>query len=1479
MFEAIDAVDLDNCIIYVNGFEKSKYYILKDNDLCTVRQFPRGGNVVTAVVDTLSWIADPVGSLISTSITGHTLPGVISEKIEDEYEKMTQEQIKNALSSANVSDTTVSVESIPSVNGCKNQTLLNKVYPFILGRTYYAPYVLGKPYTTISKDDLGKYQTFHCLYMIGYNHVNVTDISLGLYKLASNKDKVRNGFIDIDGFYDKDKYQIKLEIQDSDEVSIYNQKVVQSNCNIELICEKTEVGSSFVYNSLKAERFSARYPQKVELEVLVNGLGTTDGGSNTEAIIAEYSIDGGNTYKRFRLFDENERYWRYGNYSQGGTVFENANIISGTLATQARFASTVSFDYDEIKDAVNHVIEFRIYRVSPSNGSNNLNQGIVLSAIRTWCYNPKKSKVLNDFVPQEPLVENDRKKTTRLGFEIKILEDVVDLGELNCIAQSLGRTFANGEWSGKNELSETCNPASLGLLSLQSPMRGLEQYEDYELDMDDYGRFYDWCKNYDIKNAKGEQVGFECNGVVIKNYKTSELLGKILACGRGSMRTNGNKYGVLIDKPIENTVMILNNQNVLEANNSKAFDEEINGVRVIFTNEDNYYQQDELVVCNDGYTETDENLKTAKLNLDFQTNVEQIYKNGRYELAKLLLRTEIWQRKVTSEGSVAEIGSLIEIQDDTICVGIGNGAEVKGLVFDDDKNPTSIIGVDTDGDFEVTDLDQTYGVKIQTYDNIDSPAIITRKVVIDHVGFHNRLIFEEPIDLEESIKPYVDDIVSFGVFDRITIDCICIGKQDNGDETFVLDLVPYIEGVYYADSAPMPEFDSKVTPPQRVIPQTGVTISQLMESVSRSEPTEPTGKPTAVSGFIYQDNISLVAVYEGTGLSNNVDHYTFEITKADGSKTYVSSKTSNASYVFDRNVDGFPTVDLLDQWTVRAKITNSYGNDSDYSDSVSLDYGISKDKYIWIPAKPVCTVLPVADEKGIKIDWSLSGENIGTDLYKVEVFNGDEKIFTSEELNEKSYLYVFNREINGYPEASDLDEYKIIIKHYNEAYSESTAVLSDVIRVDTDSYGTWLIPQMTTDNVITDTIDRTVMLRFTTSEPSRKQYGTSRYKVSIKRIGISKADENGDYPEVLPDDNWYKPNLLSNPMSDENGYRTDDVDGYVISNGSFQQTLPLVGQSIDKPSICNTVYQYKVVPFNESEKEIEPFEFTVIALCTSLRDIVKANADYKNLYVERLSAINANIGLITQGGFGDFGNLKNYWALSTLAQADTGLAEKIYEGSFRVGNENQYIKVDPVVVDERVVDYRVSIKAGNISFTASGIANADFVGGTFINDENNSRFRLSLSSNGMEIQEDVSENNDWSSIRSCGKVFVDSHNNMVITNATEEDEGYPVTGNECNGSDVVYHLEGDTKDADGGNAENLQFNGTFVGSNLINEQSLQFNGTIKKNESKVQDMLFFNNSNLIQISGKYIDIDNMANIISAEDWNEKLNTNVFVNKE
>lgn len=1468
--EVVD-LDLDNCIVYVNGFQQNGNYILKDKDVCTIRQFPKGSSSSSTVTDVIGWMFDPIGSAVSAHIhkNGHSSLTNAIDDIKEAIADSITDSMKDSISSSSVSASetdSVSVSSSPSISGSKNQSLLGKTYPFIMGKTYFAPYYIGQPYTTLEDNENGsKYQIFHCLYMIGYNQVKIDSFSLGLYKLTTLNSLIQSGEVPINGFYNKDKYNIKIEIQNSDEVSIYNEKVVQTNFNINLMCmlyEETE--GNFKNRWLEVEKLSARYPRKIEIEYLVNGLGNTKENSD-EYIVCEYSLDGGVTFTALQIKGAT-----LGNYAIPSSetantkVYIYCNEFEDSMAEQRRYVAVLEFTtYNQVKDINNDTVVIRTYRVSPTNRTDTkcYNQGIYLSSIRTWCYDKEKSKSQNRLVPQTPLCEKDRLRTTRVGFQIKILEDITDLKEFNCIVQSMGRTYSNGVWSSKNQLSPTSNPASVALLALQSEVRGEEVYSDSELDMDDFGRFYDWCKNYNIKNASKSTVGFQISGVVVKSEKTNELLYKILQTGRGSLRLNGNKYGVFIDKRQENPVMVLNNQNVIEASNQKLFEEEIQGVSVKFNNEDNYYLQDEIIVSPDKTKVNDTNLKTKAISLPYQTNVEQIYKNALFELAKYTLRPEVWVRKVTTEGNVVEVGSLVIIQDDSICVGIGDGAEVLSLIFDDETNPTQVVGIKTDGEFEVSDMSLQYGVEIQVANGESDISFIKRQVDISAVGTYNDLYFTAPISLDNKI-PTVGDIVSFGVLNRETTDAICVEKEEDGENNYTLTLVPYQDGLYDADSGNIPEFDSCVTVPQKKNVKTNVE-ENLLDLYNKIElQSEQPSKPVITSVVAYKDYVRFNTSILTNGVKNSIKKYEYKIVKHDGSTITINSATPLYDYYFNRTEDGYLETDSLDLWKVSVRVTNVNDGVSEWSDEKSLSYFVDKSEYTWIPKKAVVTT-PNANKDGFDIEWTC-GKCLGTNKYVVKVYYNDEVSFTSNVLNEEKYSFKFDREVDGYPEKNvfdntrNLNNYKVVVLNYNESRTVENAVQSDETSLNLDDYGTWRIDTFTTNCVSVDVVDRTILLKLITPTSSLEYYGTTSFKVSIKRIGISAVEGGEGYPEITPDENWYKPDLYSSPLNNELAYRTNEIDGYEITSGRYSQTMPLIGQSSN--CIYNTIYSFKISAYNNVGYETNSVEISVTALCTSIRDIVKANEDYKDLYVTKLSALNANVGMISKGGFGDFANFTNFWALTKMLPEDTGLSEIVKEGAFRVGDDKEFIAVIPPnssfgegenkITNTSADNFMIKIKAGNISMTTNSSSSDS---GTYIYDSVDSNKRLQVKSTGIEVQQRTDESSLW---EVKARFSADTDGNMTISNSDESDLTLPKKGiyvPNCS----VYHLERSILDTNGGNSANITFDDVpnYEPSSLINENNYLYYGSLRKiftpkeeSDKQKDSMCFFYN-------GKYIVID------------------------
>lgn len=1715
--EVLPDLDYQHCVIYVNGFQKDETYTLQEDDLCTIRQFPSYGfwdalaDVATGGAYSITKGAVEVTTK-ALEVTEH-----ITEKTLDTTKYITDqvnagfgalwEQLKAYIDSTkttdepavetiiNEGDTVITnnyqnktVQALPTVQGAVNSSQLNQVYPLVLGHSYFAPHICADSYTLVSGED-GEKCELHRAYLLGYNDINVTDIKLGLKSLASNSARLQNGYVEMDGGW-FEKGDVVVEVRTDGQLETYPQKVVQDDFGEELLYPKG--AKPYI-----AEKFSSRYPEKVEVEFLIDGLVGKDStgaeSSGTVSFKVEYSLDGGKTYTAFDKIEG------MSDYKDG------VQYLTRQKYKQMRFVATKSFDFNTIKSATNNVIEIRCQRMDEFDDDKLIQGAIYLSAIRTWCYDPLLSK--NSFAHGRVICDYDKTKVMMLGLKINITDQTANVNELNCVLRAKGRIWDRTKKTWSSTYSETSNPASMALVALQSKARGLETYADSEIDLLRFGEFYEFCEDYDIKNASGTKVGFQCNGVVTKEIKTSDLIDKILNCGRGYRIVRNKKVSVFIDKKKTTPVLVINNQNIISASNSKSFSVMPNSLILKFTNEDNYYQQDSKTVYDDGYNASMTELSKLEIPMDFQTNVEQVMKNGYYELAKLKLRPEKWVRTVTTEGSLAEVGSLICLQDDTILVGRGDGAEITNLVLDSSNN---IVGIETDGFFEVSDVTKNYGVLIQQADGVHDVSIVKREVSVQAKALYQNFVFKTPIAVTETNKPNVGDILSFGEYNKISSYVLCMGKKDNGNGTYTLTFVPYSDSVYTADTGKIGDYSTNVTPPLNygyTIPHP-VTIEMIQHAKAEIEKGNPSylpPAPTSVSAVANKDTISLKAVHTSENLYSAVQSYEFEIKKKNGTVTVLTSSANTVDYDFNRTVDGYLEKSDLDKWQFRCRVKSIYDVYSEWSSYVTCTYGVNN--YTWIPAKPVATS-PVVGRDGFTINWS-NQDCLGTPKYRVIVSYDGEKLFESEDIYEKeftynfdrfrdgypeteeiagvktlskysfvvkhynesidvtkavssdsqildtsryltwlptkpelhnpiatrdgftvtwnysenydigegrflvniyyddkllftsfeirqnnSYVYSFDRDLDGYPEVvgqgdvKSLEKYHIEVKHfnneygedkanisdkarlitsgystwipskpilatpvaekngfkikwnydksyadsifcikvykgedvlrsfdnivggnftydfdrnidgypekdvlsnyrvevinYNEVYNQSKGTVSEKVSLDTLSYGTWKIGTLSLNNITSEVIDRTVMLNLSIPSSSLEYYGNTQYKVSIKRIGVSYAGDNhADYPSVEEDENWYKPNLFASPLSHESNYRTEDIDGYVISGNKYSQTLPLAGQSEGK--VVNTVYQYKISAFNEVGIDTNSIETVVTALCTSIRDIVQAHEDYKTLYVGRLSALNADVGLLSQGGFGSFKDWTNFWALSDMRQEDTELDTEVKRGAFRVGDENQYIAVIPPkstfgkgenqITNESDKDFMIQIKAGNITLTSN--TDTTFEGGTYVYDEADKTKRMRMVSSGIEIQQYNAEKDVWDQ---KANFSADTDGNLTVTNANSQSGNLPQKGIELAFSTNIYHLENTLLDTNGKNGSNLIFdiNGTFEESALVKNKTTCFNGSVEKESILDEDICLFTNSDTIFIGNNLVKLAEDGSITTdntVDYWKVDLNIN------
>jgi hypothetical protein len=1114
--------------------------------------------------------------------------------------------IKSALSTSSNNSSTSTTDTRPSIKGANNTTQYGHAFPLVIGLSRYYPMWCGTGYTEISGED-GEDQYYNVLWMLGYGDLAVGAMKFGEIDLASNGftekyingkytldigDYVENGTIPIDG---AEKYQgnTSLEIQSgATEVSLYSQRVVQEDFDsIELINADGD--------ALVSEKFSAYNPQKIQVEIYFASLYSyNDNGDMQDATVnvkLEISFDGGKSWIPFNS----------SGFANCSSYDSSTGISTFTRAKNKnmRFVAERTLTYSEGTTCTNKVAHIRIQRTNAEATDSKTSDKVYMSAFRTWVFDRTKTLAAGSFVVQRPVIETKRDITVRLGMRIKATSSIKDeLDSFNCMLEAKCRTWDSSTSSWSTTKTPTDNPAANIINTSESPMLKTNKLTDNNWDMEKLGELYEYCK----------EKGFTCGGVLTSQKKLVDVIDTILGTCRSYRILNGNKYSVFIDKPIDIPTTTLNNHNILKSGNSneKEFPKEIDGYKIKFINKNNGYDEDEMYVMYDGKNADDPDAVIESVDFTWQTDPDQVYKNGRFEQAKRKLRPETWIRHVAQDGNIIEVGSLVPIQGDMILVGIGNGGEIKEIY----ESGGYITGFRTDGYINIGDTSKTYGVKINHSDGVNAPVISVYRLSITSAGYYNQFTFASPILATDKTAPCVGDIGSFGIYGNETIDTVCFGKKEIGDGTFTLTFIPYDEDIYKADSGTIPDFDSKVTSVQPVagvqeIPAEYATKSDIASSVAKlTNGTETIASSDVPSNIVATAGISGITMScgaFGSGLKNTIAEIYWQIKKGN-SASWIDIGTSpdlSFTYNFDRASDGYLEASVLAIWQIRAKAENIYGAVSDYSNPVYT----SVDTYgTWTTAKPI--VLMVAEENGLVITWTYSApSNFYGNVKFIPIlkYNGIQR--TMADAYGRSAEYTFDRTLDKYPEKhanvktgdTDLSLYTLVIRAQNTAsggYKDSTAISPDV-----SSYLSW--------HVSAPVIQASVVGRNITLILSQNAdvYGTIKYRTQIKKLSAT------------ADTAYHKPDLSTDPYSAVLSYKIANNTGYVETSGTFSQTVPLNGQNDTDPAPVATSYSYSVAAANEAGAGSSS-TVVVTALAAGATDIVNESVSESKLTNEAVTA-------------------------------------------------------------------------------------------------------------------------------------------------------------------------------------------------------------------------------------------------------------------
>jgi hypothetical protein len=268
------------------------------------------------------------------------------------------------------------------------------------------------------------------------------------------------------------------------------------------------------------------------------------------------------------------------------------------------------------------------------------------------------------------------KPLAKIALRIKATDQLSGvINTLNCVCTSLVTAFNGTSWV-PNTASR--NPADLFRYVLQGPANA-RPVADAAIDIDNLEAFWADC----VAN------GWVFDQVVTAAGNVNDKLWDICAAAFAAPIWINGRWGVVWDRPEDDIVDHFTPRNSWDFQGQKPYPQQPHGWRVSFINRDNGFTQDERIVYDDGYDETNATLFEA-IEFPGVTDPDLIWKLGRRHIAQSRLRPEKITLKVGWEQLVCTKGDRVRVTHDVMLIGLASGRvkAVAGQVVTFDEQVT-----------------------------------------------------------------------------------------------------------------------------------------------------------------------------------------------------------------------------------------------------------------------------------------------------------------------------------------------------------------------------------------------------------------------------------------------------------------------------------------------------------------------------------------------------------------------------------------------------------------------------------------------------------------------------------------------------------------------------------------------------------------------------------------------------------------------
>ena len=560
---------------------------------------------------------------------------------------------------------------------------------------------------------------------------------------------------------------------------------------------------------------------------------------------------------------------------------------------------------------------------------------------------------LQSFRTKPAVVGDPRHPMTLVELSLKATEQLNgNVDEFNVECTSLAPIPSGDSWVQQ----PTNNPASL-FLRIITGTDIAKPCAWSDVDTAVCKDFYTWC----------EKMGWKYNALLTSKTNTGEVVHNVLSAGRGSYALL-NGHGVIYDDPNLPIVDMLTQRNSWGFQSKKSLTfEKVEGLRMKFLNEQKDYQEDEMVVYDDGYNESNAT-NIIEWEQDGVTNPDLIWKHGRLRLAELRLRPETYTLNIEAESITLRRGDRVRVLHDATFWGITSAVIVK-VNLNSDK---LIESIELD-DYCPMDDGKSYGIRITNYKATDAYySVLTAANAETRI-----LTFATPVS-PDTTGISVGDIVGFGLTSSVGADLVVLSVTPSENFCATITLCDAATNIYQAITGSIPEWNSQITAPTRYQvgkPNPPSILGIVSDEMVLRRNADGSLSPQMAVTFLLPDQPN--GVHPASVLMS---------VRRTGSEDQWNTYMSNA-VIGDTCTILDPDVEESVSYDIKGQITTTSGLISDFSTTVTHKV-IGKTNP---PPNVENLVITLEPPSGIRLNWDAI-DVLDLDHYTVTGINGGDTI-------------------------------------------------------------------------------------------------------------------------------------------------------------------------------------------------------------------------------------------------------------------------------------------------------------------------------------------------------------------------------------------------------------------------------------------------------------------------------------------------------